>query len=67
MNVSNADFNIKKKAAILVKSAAGADIILNNIDISGVVADKVNAVWVDEDSADSYDLVTVTGGKKKQE
>ena len=67
LNVSNADFNTNEKAAIMVKSAAGADIILNNIDISGVVDDKVNAVWVDEDSADSYDLVTVTGGKKKRE
>ena len=67
LNVSNADFNIKKKAAILVKSAAGADITLSTIDISGVVADQINAVWVDGDSADSYDLVTVTGGNKKQE
>lgn len=67
LNVSNADFNTNEKAAIMVKSAAGADITLGAIDISGVVADQINAVWVDEDSADSYDLVTVTGGNKKQE
>ena len=63
LNVSNANFNTAKKAAILVKSAAGADITLNNINISGVVADTINAVWVDEDSATYANLVTVTGGK----
>ena len=67
LNVSNADFNTNEKAAIMVKSAAGADIILNNIDISEVQGDHLYAVWVDEDSAAYYDLVTITGGKKKQE
>lgn len=64
LNVSNTTFKTDKKAAIIVKSAAGADITLSNIDITGVDADKVNAVWVDEEAPATYDLVTVTGGTK---
>lgn len=60
--VKNTTFKTEKKAAILVKSAAGADITLENIDISGVAADTTNAVWVDSDAAQYADLVTVTGG-----
>ncbi len=67
LNVSNSSFNTVKKAAIMVKSAAGADITLSNVDISGVTADSTNAVWNDADAAGSYDLVTVTGGTKVQE
>ena len=67
LNVLNASFRTNKKAAIMVKSAAGADIILSNINISGVQADKVNAVWVDEDSANYSDLVSVNGGTKINE
>ena len=63
LSVSNATINTNKKAAIMVKSAAGADIILNNVDISNT-PDATHAVWVDEDSAAYYDLVTVTGGEK---
>ena len=63
LNVANADFNTNKKGAIMVKSAAGADINLINVDISNT-PDPVHAVWVDEDSDEHYDLVTVTGGKK---
>ena len=62
LKVSNADFSTKSKAAILVKSAAGADITLTNVDISDVAADKTNAVWVDEDATPYAGLVTVTGG-----
>ena len=74
LKVSNANFTTAKKAAILVKSAAGADITLSNVNINNVAADKVNAVWVDEDVTKpqidgkvnpcygSYGLVTVTGG-----
>lgn len=64
LKVSNADINTNNKAAILVKSVAGADIALANVDISGVAADTNSAVWVDEDSADYADLVTVVGGIK---
>ena len=61
MNVSNAKFTTAKKSAIMVKSAAGADIAASNCNISGVAADSTNLVWVDEDSAASANLVTVTG------
>ena len=63
LSVSNATFNTNKKAAIMVKSAAGADITLSNVNIANT-PDATHAVWVDEDSFASYDLVTVTGGEK---
>jgi hypothetical protein len=66
LKVSNSTFKTAKKAAIMVKSAAGANVTLNNVNITETV-DATNAVWVDEDSAAYYDLVTVTGGNKKQE
>ncbi len=62
LKVSNAIFNTNKKAAIMVKSAAGADVVLNNVNIYGVAADPFNAVWVDADAAAYADLVTVNGG-----
>ena len=62
LNINDADFNTKKKAAIIVKSVAGADITLSNVDITGVAADKVNAVWVDEDAKNYFDKVNVVGG-----
>lgn len=65
--VKNTTFKTEEKSAILVKSAAGADITLENVDITGVVADSTNPVWVDEASSAYYDLVKVTGGTKVQE
>lgn len=62
LDVSNATFTTAKKAAIMVKSVAGAEITLSNVDISGVVEDSKNIVWVDEDSADYQEKVTVNGG-----
>ena len=62
LSVLNTTVNTAKKAAIVVKSAAGADIALSNVNIDAVEADKVNAVWVDADAAQHYGLVTVTGG-----
>lgn len=67
LNVSTTTFKTEEKSAILVKSAASADITLSNIDITGVQADNVCAVWVDSDAAASFDLVNVTGGKKALE
>ena len=67
LNVKNAKFNTQKKAAILVTSTAGADITLENIDLSKVKADTFNAVWVDENRAEYFDLVTVNGGSKMLE
>ena len=65
LKVDNAKFATQKKAAVLVTSTAGAKITWGEgNDISGVEADKVNAVWVDEDRADAYDLVTVIGCTK---
>lgn len=62
LNISNTTFNTANKSAIIVKSAVGADINLNNVDIANVAQDWTNAVWVDEDAADYANLVTVTGG-----
>lgn len=62
--VKNTTFKTEEKSAILVKSVAGADITLENVDISGVAADSTNAVWVDEAGTAYADLVTVTGGNK---
>lgn len=62
LKVSNAKITSAAKAAILVTSTAGADITLSNVDITGVVKDSKNAVWVDKDRKDYQDLVTVTGG-----
>ena len=64
LNVENATFNTAKKGAIVVKSVAGAEMNLSNIDIANVKADATHAVWVDEDSADYADLVVVNGGLK---
>ena len=61
MNISNAEFKTAKKAAILVKSVAGAEINASNLDITNVAADKVNAVWVDADAAAYYEKVIVDG------
>ena len=67
LNVVDATFKTAKKAAILVKSAAGADINVTAIDITNVAADQTYAVWVDEDSAAYFDKVVVTGADCKQE
>ena len=65
LKVSDTVFKTEEKSAILVKSVAGADIILEGvIDISGVTADTDNPVWVDEDSKAYADKVVVTGGSK---
>ena len=61
LNVSNAEFNTEKKAAILVESAAGADIAASNCDISNVAADSTNLVWVDTDATDYANNVSVNG------
>jgi hypothetical protein len=61
MNINNATFTTAKKAAILVKSVAGAEINALNLNITNVAEDQANAVWIDEDAAAYYDLVTVKG------
>ncbi len=61
LNVENTTFKTAEKAAILVTSTAGAEITFSGNDISGVKADGINAVWIDEARADYADLVTVEG------
>ena len=66
--VSGTTFKSQKKAAVLVTSTAGANIVWGEgNDISEVQADNVNAVWNDAARAAAWDLVTVTGCTKKQE
>ena len=66
--VSGTTFKSQKKAAVLVTSTAGADIVWGEgNDISGVAADNVNAVWNDADRTAAWELVTVTGCTKVQE
>ena len=67
LNVANATFNTVKKAAIVVKSVAGATVNLENVDITNVAADNVFPVWVDSNSAAYADKVVVNGGLGKVE
>jgi hypothetical protein len=67
MMVKNSTFKTAKKAAILVKTVAGANITLENVNIADVAADKDFAVWVDEDAAAHADKVVVYGGLCKVE
>ena len=68
LNVANATFNTAKKAAVIVKSVAGAEINWGaGNDITGVAADSKFAVWVDEDAAAYADLVVVNGALVKVE
>lgn len=65
LDITEATFNTTKKAAILVKSAAETSITASNLNITNVAADNVNAVWVDENVANAYDLVTFTSDDAK--
>ena len=67
LNIANATFKTANKAAILVKSVAGAEINVENINIANVAKDTEFAVWVDEDSAAYADLVVVNGALVKVE
>jgi len=67
LNVTNVTFKTEEKAAILVKSTAGAEINASELNISAVAADTEFAVWVDEDAAAYADKVVVNGGLCKVE
>ena len=67
LNVKESKIKSVNKAAIMVKSAAGAEINVENLDITEAAADTQFAVWVDEDGAAYDDLVTVTGCQKRVE
>ena len=63
LSVKNATISSDKKAAILVTSTAGANIELENVNISNVAADSTHAVWKDNGSdAWKNAPVTVNGG-----
>ena len=59
LNIKDCKFTSNKKAAVLVKSAAGAEINIDGLDISAVADDSTNCVWVDKDAPNSP--VTVNG------
>ena len=67
LNIANSTFTTANKAAILVKSVAGAEINVENIDITNVAKDTKFAVWVDEDAAAYADKVVVNGALVKVE
>jgi len=67
LNATNVTFKTEEKAAILVKSTAGAEINLSDVNIEAVAEDQQFAVWVDEDAAAHADKVVVNGGLKRVE
>ena len=68
LTVSGTTFKTSKKAAVLVGSTAGAKVSWKEgNDISAVVADRANAVWVDEDYSSYASSVTVEGCTKVTE
>ena len=67
LNINNATFKTEKKAAIVVKSAAGAEINASNLNIGEVAQDINNAVWVDKDASAYADMVIVKGASKSVE
>ena len=67
LNIENSVIKSTKKGAIIVKSVEGAEINVENLNITEVAADTVFAVWVDEDSAAYADKVVVNGALVKVE
>ena len=66
LSIANSKFTTDKKAAILLKSAGGVDVIdggNNNID--NVAADKENLVWVDEAKAEEFYKYSLTSSTAK--
>lgn len=67
LNVDGTVFNTAKKSAVLVSSKAGAKIAAANVNITNVAEDNVNFVWVDEDWAQHFGNVEVTGATVRAE
>ena len=67
LNIKNVTFKTEEKAAILVKSVAGAEINVENINIENVTADSEFAVWVDKDAKEYAEKVVVNGAYVKVE
>ena len=66
LNIANSTFTTDMKAAILLKSAGGVDVIDGgNNNIENVAADKVNLVWVDEDKAEEFYKYSLTSSTAK--
>ncbi|MBQ2247200.1 MAG: hypothetical protein II323_00395, partial [Tidjanibacter sp.] len=67
LNVKDSKIKSAKKAAIVVKSVAGAEINVEDLDITEAAADTKFAVWVDEDAAAYAEKVVVNGAYCKVE
>ena len=67
LSVDGTVFNTAKKAAVLVSSTAGAQIAAANVNIANVAEDSENFVWVDEDWAQHFANVEVTGATVRAE
>ena len=67
LSVDGTVFNTAKKAAVLVSSTAGAKIAAANVNIANVAEDSENFVWVDEDWAQHFGNVEVTGATVRAE
>jgi hypothetical protein len=67
LNLNDAKFKTDKKAAVVVKSTAGAEINASDLDMTEVAEDTKFAVWVDEDSKAYADKVVVNGAYVKIE
>ncbi len=66
LSIAKSTFTTDKKAAILLKSAGGVDVIDGgNNNIENVAADKVNLVWVDEDKAEEFYKYSLTSSTAK--
>lgn len=66
LSIAKSTFTTDKKAAILLKSAGGVDVIDGgNNNIKNVAADKVNLVWVDEDKAEEFYKYSLTSSTAK--
>ena len=64
LNIKDVTIKSDEKAAIVVKSVAGAEINVSNLNINEVAEDNINAVWVDEDAKDYAEKVIVKGASK---
>lgn len=66
LNIANSKFTTDMKAAILLKSAGGVDVIDGgNNNIENVAADKENLVWVDEAKAEEFYKYSLTSSTAK--
>ena len=67
LNIKDVTIKSDEKAAIVVKSVAGAEINVSNLNINEVAEDNINAVWVDKDASAYAEKVIVNGALKSVE